>query len=310
MTVNNEFKNLLTRDDIKFTIILGSGFHQEAIGGDSILSSWEKLLRELSYDVNLTKQYHLDFERIIQSQKSQFDDSYIIEKELIKRVQELLKQKQHEILRDSKLCYPLSLFNPKKVSDVISLNFDEIPELLLTKQNGVKAGNFINDSSLLKHKDSFKKVSNNSYSYLSTRYKPVVFSDLGSIRFWHPHGVIGNNKSIVLGAHRYAQMVNTTIRVRNHHLKDKRIKSDEMTWYKSLDENPVLILGASMSPTEWDMWFALTSRNRANGDKQPIFQMRECECKKDAQHEWFQPLFTGMDFNEQWKKLEELFKSK
>jgi hypothetical protein len=62
-----------------------------------------------------------------------------------------------------------------------------------------------------------------------------------------------------------------------------------------------------MSPTEWDMWFALTSRSRANGEKLPVFQMRECECKKDHCHEWFQPLFTGMDFKEQWKELEKLF---
>jgi hypothetical protein len=65
-----------------------------------------------------------------------------------------------------------------------------------------------------------------------------------------------------------------------------------------------------MSPTEWDMWFALTSRERANNKTQLIFQMRECECKKDVQHEWFEPLFTGMSFDEQWKKLEELLKTK
>jgi hypothetical protein len=37
--------------------------------------------------------------------------------------------------------------------------------------------------------------------------------------------------------------------------------------------------------------------------------MRECECKNDAQHQWFEPLFTGMTFDEQWKELEKLFKS-
>jgi hypothetical protein len=80
-------------------------------------------------------------------------------------------------------------------------------------------------------------------------------------------------------------------------LKEKRKRYLDTTWYKSLVENPVLILGAGMSPTEWDMWFALTSRERANGKTQPIFQMRECECKQNAQHEWFQPLFTGMTFD-------------
>ena len=41
-----------------------------------------------------------------------------------------------------------------------------------------------------------------------------------------------------------------------------------------------------------------------------IFQMRECECKKDVQHEWFEPLFKGMTFDQQWKQLEELFNNK
>jgi hypothetical protein len=32
-----------------------------------------------------------------------------------------------------------------------------------------------------------------------------------------------------------------------------------------------------------------------------------CECQKDSRHEWFQPLFTGLTFDEQWKELEKLF---
>jgi hypothetical protein len=37
--------------------------------------------------------------------------------------------------------------------------------------------------------------------------------------------------------------------------------------------------------------------------------MRECECQPNYRHEWFKPLFTGMKFDEQWKKLEEHFKT-
>jgi hypothetical protein len=68
-----------------------------------------------------------------------------------------------------------------------------------------------------------------------------------------------------------------------------------------------------MSKDEWDIWFALVNRARnfAKSDNQqykyPIFQMRECECNHDYRHEWFEPLFTGMDFNQQWKELEKLF---
>ncbi len=34
--------------------------------------------------------------------------------------------------------------------------------------------------------------------------------------------------------------------------------------------------------------------------------MREFECKNDAQHQLFEPLLTGITFDEQWKQLEKI----
>jgi hypothetical protein len=31
--------------------------------------------------------------------------------------------------------------------------------------------------------------------------------------------------------------------------------------------------------------------------------MRECECTHDHRHEWFEPLFSGLDYSEQWEEL-------
>ena len=303
MKINKNFEQLLNKPGVKFTIILGSGFHRNVVGGDSILSSWEKLLKELSPAAELTGEYHLDFEKIIQSNKTPFENSYEAENRLIQSVQKLIKAEQERVLTECEHCYPIGIFNPKKVSDVISLNFDEVAENLLVNQNkGVKIGKYSNNS-------SFNSSSKDSYPYLTTRQKAVDFGDKDKITFWHPHGII-SNKSIILGAHRYAYMLKSVISIRNNHMGEKRKSLTDNTWYNSLLENPVLILGAGMSPTEWDMWYALTSRERANGETPPIFQMRECECKKDVQHEWFKPLFMGMDFKEQWKKLEELLKTK
>ncbi len=310
MTINQEFVKFLENPKIRFTIILGSGFHRKAIGCDSILSSWDKLLKELDPTAELTGQYHLDFEKIIQSKKIRCEDSHKSEERLIQCVQTLIKEAQDNVLDDHANCYPLGIFNPEKVSDVISLNFDEVPALLLEKKAGVQVGKFVNNSSFSLKKEPNKKVSTTSYIYLSTRHQEVHFDGGRSICFWHPHGHVDNEKSIVLGLHRYAHMVKNGLRIRNHHMRAKRNNSKDNTWYNRLLENPVLILGAGMSPTEWDMWYALTSRERANGKTLPIFQMRECECKKDAQHEWFQPLFTGMTFDQQWKKLEELLNNK
>lgn len=307
---SNSFREFNSNYDGKYTLILGSGFHRNAIGGDSILSSWEKLLKELSPGTELTGEYHLDFEKIIQSKKITCEDSYETEERLIKCVQKLLNEAQDKVLEDHSNCYPLGIFNPDKVSDVISLNFDKLPELLIEKKVGVQVGKFVNNSSFSLHKEVNKKVSKTSYVYFSTRHQEIHFDGRGSIRFWHPHGHVEEEKSIVLGLHRYAYMVKNSLRIRNHYIRAKKIDEKDNTWYLHLIKNPVIIIGAGMSPNEWDMWYALTSRERANGKSQPIFQMRECECKKDAQHEWFQPLFKGMSFKDQWKELEELFKNK
>lgn len=37
--------------------------------------------------------------------------------------------------------------------------------------------------------------------------------------------------------------------------------------------------------------------------KYPIFQMRECDCTCGYRLEWFEPIFSGSDFNEQWEEL-------
>jgi hypothetical protein len=300
---SNSFREFNSNYHGKYTLILGSGFHRNSIGSDSILSSWDKLLEELSPGAELTGEYHLDFEKIIQSKKITCEDSGETEKKLLKCVQKLIKEAQDKVLEDHANCYPLGIFNPEKVSDVISLNFDEVPELLLEKRDGVITGKFVNES-------SYSKSNKDSYKYLSTRFKLIDFGIKEPIRFWHPHGSLEETDKIILGLHRYSHMLEAVISIRKHHMRAKRNYSTDNTWYYRLLENPVLILGAGMSPTEWDMWFALTSRERANGKTLPIFQMRECECKKDVQHEWFQPLFTGMSFKEQWQELEELFKSK
>jgi hypothetical protein len=303
MSINQKFNILFNDPNVQFTIILGSGLHSQFIGSDSILSSWELLLKELNSDVKLTGDYHLDFEKIIESQKLQFEDSSKTEGKLLRCIKLLLKKEQERVLRDCKDCYPLWLFNPKYVSDVVSLNFDEIPEKLLNRDKKVRLGKFTN-------KSSFNVGSKESYSYLATRFRTVDFGKDGQINFWHPHGVNQNNKSIILGLHKYSHILETSIRLRKHHMKLKKQDKTDFTWYQAILKNPIIIIGAGMSSIEWDLWFALISQKRANNPAAPIFQMRECECKNDVQHAWFQPLFTGMKFDQQWSELEKMLNKK
>ena len=62
---NPKFNSLLKIPEIKFTIILGSGFHRQALGSNSILSNWEKLLNQYDSDLKLTGFYPLDYEQLV-----------------------------------------------------------------------------------------------------------------------------------------------------------------------------------------------------------------------------------------------------
>jgi hypothetical protein len=73
----------------KLTIILGSGFHRQGLGNNSILSNWEILLSKLSNCNFSSKNYTLDFEQIIINQTNNQDllngkQAHLIEKKRIK----------------------------------------------------------------------------------------------------------------------------------------------------------------------------------------------------------------------------------
>ena len=83
-------------------------------------------------------------------------------------------------------------------------------------------------------------------------------------------GSVGESNDIVLLSPHFK--VENGLRIRNHHMKAKRNNTHDNTWYDKLLFNPVIILGAGMSPSEWDLWFALTSRERTNASHPQIFQ--------------------------------------
>jgi hypothetical protein len=192
--------------------------------------------------------------------------------------------------------YPNGIFNPKKVSDVVSLNFDTMAETLCCKDAKIKES--------ISNPSKFKSEKNEDFEIPCWE---VDFKNEDKIRFWYPHGSIHDNDPITLGTREYAKRFQTIERLRGYSKSDDKDKPT--SWYHELTHNPVLILGAHMSKDEWDIWFALVNRERnfAKNENQqfkyPIFQMRECECTHDHRHEWFEPLFSGLDFNEQWEEL-------
>ena len=304
---NPKFKALLKDPSVEFTIILGSGFHRQALGSNSILSNWERLLNQYDSDLKLTGFYPLDYEQLVVRRTGKQENEDALNKaasEMEKSISEEicfdLSCAQNKALKFSKKKYPKGIFNPKKVSDVISLNFDTTAEIICCELAKIK-----------EPKCNHSKFPSTNNADLKIPYWEVPFTEKEKIRFWHPHGSVLDKDPITLGIREYSKRFETIERLRKHSKSDKKDKP--ISWYSQLTHNPVLILGAEMSKDEWDLWFALVNRQRNFAKKEnqeykhPIFQMRECECKNDAQHQWFEPLFTGMTFDEQWKQLEKLF---
>ena len=303
MPINPKFKVLLKDPTIKFTIILGSGFHRQALEANSILSNWEKLLKDQEPELTLTGFYPLDFEQLIVRRTGKQEDEVSRQKaagEMEKLISEEicfdLQCAQEKALKFSKKRYLTGIFNPKKVSDVVSLNFDTTAETLCCKEANLK-----------KSELKYSKFESKENGNLEIPYWEVGLNENNKIRFWYPHGSIHDKDPIALGTREYAKRFQTIERLRNHSKSKKENKPT--SWYHQLTHNPVLILGAHMSKDEWDIWFALVNRERnfaKNQNQQfkyPIFQMRECECTHDHRHEWFEPLFSGLVFNEQWEEL-------
>jgi hypothetical protein len=306
--VNSEFEELLYKKGLGFTVILGSGFHRQALGGNSVLSNWEKLLKDQDPNLNLTGFFSIDYEQLIiqrtgkgQHQKLKDKPASEIEKRISDEICREIKSAQDEALKLNKHCYPTSIFNPERVTDIISLNFDTTAELLCCNVAGVKKA--------IPKVIEFESKNNDNFQ---TCYWEVFFNNKSSIRFWYPHGSIHDKSKNILGIREYAKRFEYIERLRKY----SKSKNKTLSWYHQLTHQPVLILGADMKKDEWDLWFAFVNRERnfAKSEnkvfKHPIFQMRECECQLDYRNQWFQTLFTGMKFDEQWKELEELLKRK
>jgi hypothetical protein len=122
------FINTLKKEqNLRFTILLGSGFHRFNNASDSVLNNWDQLLHSISPNFQSTRNYLLDFEKIILEHVS---DSNAQKQEdlLLKRIANLINDAELFAIENEIKNYPSFIFNPNYVSDVISLNFDCLAE--------------------------------------------------------------------------------------------------------------------------------------------------------------------------------------
>jgi hypothetical protein len=305
------FTDLINKNQSsKFVILLGSGFHINHTSEDSFLNNWNLLLKSSSSNFESSGNYLLDFEKIILGQVSN-STAQNQENLLLKYISSKIKEAEKSALVNNAINYPSFIFNPEYVSDVISLNFDTVAENLCKILLNAK----------LKKKGYVKiddKLGKYGLLHQTTKYKLFEFPDGKTLTFWYPHGSVLKSSGMILGARKYGQHINCVERLRKHSKAEARKNQKNDTWYDKLTHNPILILGASISRNEWDIWSSIVNRERNffkknnNCYRKPIFQMRSEHCKMECDDrinkKWFEPLFDEtLSFKDQWNKLEKLF---
>ncbi len=274
----------------KLVIILGSGFHKQAFKCDeNVLNSWSYLLKKLGSKQKLQSSL-VEFEQIVYN--TTFVNSEKVAKEreltLLKTAANLLEKEQLKSLKNKSIKHPVEIFNKNYVSDVINLNFDLIAETLLSPPN-----------------QKFKKRKKIEYLNLEACHT------VNGINFWHPHGDILSPEQMSMGLRDYGKHIQKIEESRVKFKEKERKKILPTDWFGKLITHPILIIGADLSQNEWDIWYALISRQRNFARykqfESPIFKMKGNCIKSDSDI-----LFHGisnrmLSYEEEWKILIELF---
>jgi hypothetical protein len=139
MKITKLIDNIDVKETGKFIVIIGSGIHSQALSNDSNpLASWHGLLKSIDPINSYSENYILDFENLIRKRtaRQKVKSASEIEKGLLNEVAVKLQELSEKAIKNH---YPMGMFNPEYVSDVISLNFDTVPERILSEKNKLKS---------------------------------------------------------------------------------------------------------------------------------------------------------------------------
>lgn len=307
----------------RLTIVIGSGFHKQAFSDTNkpfnILTDWHCLLKEVSPTMVLSENNLLDFERYIlgktKCQKAKTVSK--IENETLKCLAKKLKENQNFALKNLTEKYPINFLNPKYVSDVISLNFDNVAEeLFKLKNKHFKKCQDSNKNKYFTNSETKDKFLSNSIFF--NQYT----NGSDTIKFWYPHGTIKRPTTLILSIRKYGMHLEAVENLRKKMKRDEKtnnyqIPNEKQTWFSQLVHSNVLILGAGISNAEWDLWSAFVARKRnfAKSDsskyEKSIFQMKIREINEseniNTNHFWFNPIcIENSGANNQWEIVSKL----
>jgi|LakMenEpi03Aug12_release.lakeMendotaPanAssembly.Ray.scaffolds.fasta_scaffold57209_4 hypothetical protein len=299
----------------KIVLIIGSGIHKEFLKiwtkEAFNFKCWKHLFMSIveieASNIIPSNFPILDFEKIVVEKTActstdlNSKPAYLVERNLIKEVVGLLSTNRLSTIDLQN--YPLEIFNPEYVSDVINLNFDLVIEEKLAQNKGDKKWRKLISCNSRIENEEIKSI----YNKPNFQYRKI-----NKIKFWHPHGDIKHLNSIVLGLRKYGMQIQNIEKLRNRYkANNKTTKPKLKTWLDPIMNQPILILGADISYNEWDVLFALISkkRNRARkGSDKPIFHMVENHANSNLR-DWTLPISKeSLPFKDQWSLISKLFK--
>lgn len=300
------FENYIKSKPIeKFSIIIGSGIHFDVIKEFNYLTCWRCLLSSISDRTLISSNNLIAFEEIIQekTKKQNNIECNKIENELLKRISSKISKLQDIFMKTQDYSKVIKVFNPDYISDVISLNFDTTIETKFREKHKLKCKRRVSNVDF-----SIKK-----YSHTFVYYEYEL--NKNKIRFWYPHGSIKKPTSLILSNRTYSNYLSVIESVRKNFKKsEKKINydsttTDNITWVSQLIKNPVIILGASLSYEEIDLWSIIISRERNFSKKlvkvhrNPIYQMTI----NQINNVWIDKLFVNdLSYEQQWENLIEI----
>ena len=211
---------------------------------------------------------------------------------------ELLKEAANSIIDFSKSIdkskYLTNIFNNRYVSDVINLNYDLVAE------------GIVGDINHIKNQHSDYKISKKN---IKTPILSTLYYNVNDIRFWHPHGSVLKPETIKLGLRSYYKNTIEVETLRKRFKAKTRAKKklvyENSNWFDLLSTRPIIICGASLSTSEWDLWLAIVTRLRNYAQysqkETPIFKMYGNTNIKDSEGlNYFNPISYGKNFKKEW----------
>jgi hypothetical protein len=276
----------------RYTLVIGSGIHHQFLPKNRVeyasIRSWDALLASMNifgYNSPL-----LGFEKkICENAGEKGLASKDSEKELLNALSSKINSIQEKILDEKNLQYPLDIFNPDKVGNVVVLNFDLVVEKLLARSLNLK-----------------------SIRVKKTESGNIRYREIKGIKFWHPHGDIECPSEIQFGLRKYGYNIHGIEFLRGEYKKaEKRANykkgSGETTWLSALIEDPLIFVGTGMGMDEWTLWYALATRLRnhaRNGSMGPVYTLN----KSDAyctMHSFLQvkSISESHDYDIAWSEL-------